>query len=55
MIEADLKALDAPINVVDAGKFIDQQTAFNLPAPPELVQLVREWVSRNRGNNRYGK
>ena len=54
MIEADLRALDAPINVLDAGRLIDK-TAHNMSPPRDVVQLVLEWVARNRGNNRYGK
>lgn len=54
-IQAELQALSAPRNVVDAGKQIDQATQAGLRAPMELVAYVRGWVTRNMGNNRYGR
>ena len=55
MIEHELKALNAPRNVVDAGRLIDQRTTAKMSPPRDVVQLVTQWVSRNMGNNRYGK
>ena len=55
MIEHELRALNAPRNVVDAGRLIDQRTTAKLSPPRDVVQLVTQWVSRNMGNNRYGK
>lgn len=51
----DLRRLDAPSKVLEAGQKIDEATQANISLPYELVLYVRDWVTRNRGNNRYGR
>lgn len=55
MIEQQLKAMGAPRSIVDGGKLIDERAAAKLSPPRDVVQWVAEWVTRNQGNNRYGK
>ena len=54
-IENDLKRLSAPSKVVQAGVAIDKAVQARLSPPSEFVAYVREWVTRNQGNNRYGQ
>ena len=54
-IEADLKRLDAPVRVVEAGREIDAAYDASISPPAELVAYVLGWVVRNQGNNRYGR
>jgi hypothetical protein len=53
-IEEELVALGAPSKVRQAGCEIDEAHAAKLTPSRELVAYVRDWVTRNRGNNRYG-
>lgn len=50
----DLRALSAPRVVVEAGEEIDKASTARLRPSTELVEYVKSWVCRNRGNNRYG-
>jgi hypothetical protein len=54
MIADELKALSAPRKVVEAGVLLDEASAARIRPSGELVAYVREWVTRNMGNNRYG-
>lgn len=54
-IEQDLKSLSAPRKVLEAGVAIDQAVQANLSPSSEFVAYVRDWVTRNQGNNRYGR
>lgn len=54
-IQSDLKRLDAPNRVLEAGKELDEQAAAGLPLSMALSAYVRDWVTRNMGNNRYGR
>lgn len=54
MIADELKALSAPRKVVEAGVLLDEAFAACIRPSSELVAYVREWVTRNMGNNRYG-
>lgn len=54
-IAADLRRLDAPRKVVEAGEEIDKQVEARVPVSISLSQYVRGWVTRNQGNNRYGR
>lgn len=54
MIADELKALNAPRKVVEAGVLLDEASEARIRPSGELVAYVREWVTRNRGNNRYG-
>lgn len=54
-IEQELTALNAPRKVVEAGQCIDEAAQAGLNPPRELANYVRDWVTRNRGNNRYGR
>jgi hypothetical protein len=49
-IKEELEALGAPRKVVDAGAQLDKGVRSR-----ELANYVRDWVTRNQGNNRYGK
>lgn len=55
MIALELQAMQAPRNVVDAGKEIDKRVQAGLRPPMEYVAYVRNWVNKQRENNRYGK
>ena len=54
-IETELKTLCAPRKVLEAGVALDAAHQASTDPPDELVRYVRDWVTRNRGNNRYGK
>lgn len=54
-VQDDLKALDAPRKVLEAGRIIDEYQEAGMRPPRELVEYVQDWTNRNRGNNRYGK
>lgn len=54
-IASDLRRLDAPRKVLEAGEEIDKQVQANVPVSMNLSRYVRDWVTRNQGNNRYGK
>lgn len=54
-IQTELKALHAPAKIMQAGKLIDESASAGLRPPMELVAYVRGWVTRNMGNNRYGR
>jgi len=54
-VQDDLKALDAPRKVLEAGRIIDEYQEAGMRLPRELVEYVQDWTNRNRGNNRYGK
>ena len=54
-IETELKTLCAPRKVLEAGVAIDHAVQANLSPPSEFVRYVRDWVSRNMGNDRYGR
>lgn len=49
-IKEELEALGAPRKVVEAGAELDKGVRSR-----ELANYVRDWVTRNQGNNRYGK
>lgn len=49
-IKEELEALGAPRKVVEAGAELDKGVRSM-----ELANYVRDWVTRNQGNNRYGK
>lgn len=51
----ELQGLKAPSKVVEAGQEIDKRVQAGLTPSREFVTYVREWVTRNQGNNRYGK
>lgn len=53
-IAEELKTLSAPRKVVEAGEGIDEAVQAGLSPSQELVGYVQQWVTRNRGNNRYG-
>lgn len=55
MIAQELEGMRAPRKVVDAGREIDAATTAGIRPAMELVCYVRAWVTRNRGNNRYGR
>lgn len=55
MIAAELEAMSAPPKVLEAGREIDAQVSANVPVSRELAAYVRDWVSRTRSNNRWGK
>ena len=55
VIEQELKAMGAPRSIAEGGRLIDQREAAKLSPPRDVVQWVAEWVTRNQGNNRYGK
>lgn len=52
---SDLSRLNAPKRVLEAGQKIDEATQAKISPPYELVLYVRDWVTRSRGNNRYGR
>ena len=54
MIAEELREMNAPRLIVDAGKEIDKATSAGLSAPASIVGMVREWVTKQRGNSRYG-
>jgi hypothetical protein len=54
-IANDLKRLSAPRKVVEAGVALDEAIQARLSPSVALVAYVREWVTRNMGNNRYGR
>jgi hypothetical protein len=54
-VAADLKRLSAPRKVVEAGEEIDKQVQANVPVSVSLTAYVKNWVTRNMGNNRYGR
>ena len=54
-IAAELQALSAPRRVIEAGEEIDKRVEAKLSPSTEFVAYVRDWVTRNQGNNRYGK
>ncbi|RPA32797.1 hypothetical protein EGC79_20475 [Shewanella vesiculosa] len=54
-VASDLRRLDAPRKVLEAGEEIDKQVEANVPVSMSLSRYVRDWVTRNQGNNRYGK
>ena len=47
--------MSAPINVIDAGTVIEKNVSAGMQPQRWAVRYVQEWVSRQRGNNRYGK
>lgn len=51
----DLRRLSAPRKVVEAGEEIDKQAQAGVPVSFSLSAYVKDWVTRNRGNNRYGR
>lgn len=55
MIADELRERNAPRLIVDAGKEIDKATSAKTSAPASIVSLVREWVTKQRGNDRYGR
>jgi hypothetical protein len=54
-IANDLRRLSAPRKVVEAGVALDEAIQARLSPPAALAAYVREWVTRNMGNNRYGR
>ena len=52
---SELQGLSAPSKVLQAGQEIDKRVQAGLTPSREFVQYVRDWVTRNQGNNRYGK
>lgn len=54
-VSTDLERLEAPRPVLDAGRRIDAAVQAGLSPPTELVAYVRQWVTKTRGNNRYGR
>ena len=54
-IANDLRRLNAPRKVLEAGIEIDRQVADSVPVSLSLSSYIRDWVTRNRGNNRYGQ
>ncbi len=50
-IAEELRQMGAPRKVVEAGEELDSSPFTN----KELAQYVKDWVTRNRGNNRYGQ
>ena len=54
-IKNELKGLSAPSKVVQAGVAIDAAVKARLSPSSEFVAYVRDWVTRNQGNNRYGR
>ena len=54
-IANDLEALNAPPKVIEAGVLCDAAFEALLSPPSELVTYIRNWVTRNQGNNRYGR
>jgi hypothetical protein len=55
MITEELKAMDAPRLIVEAGQEIEKAVSANLNPPYSMVVFVRNWVTRQRANNRYGR
>lgn len=51
----ELQGLNAPSKVLQAGQEIDKNVQAGIPPSREFVAYVRDWVTRNQGNNRYGK
>lgn len=51
----ELQELNAPSKVLQAGQEIDKHVQAGIPPSREFVAYVRDWVTRNQGNNRYGK
>lgn len=51
----DLRRLNAPSRVVEAGIEIDKQVQARVPVSVGLSLYIKAWVTRNRGNNRYGR
>ena len=54
-IEQELRDLGAPHKVIEAGQEIDKAVLARSHVPYVLQAYVREWVTKNRGNNRYGR
>ena len=54
-IASELRQLDAPRKVVEAGEEIDKQVQAKVPVSVTLSDYVKSWVTRNMGNNRYGR
>lgn len=54
-IASDLRRLDAPRKVVEAGEEIDKQVEARVPVSVSLSLYIKDWVTRNQGNNRYGR
>ena len=55
MIADELRAMGAPRLIVEAGEEIDKATSASISAPTSIVSMVREWVTKQRGNDRYGR
>ena len=54
-IYKELQGLNAPSKVLQAGQEIDNNVQAGILPSHEFVAYVRDWVTRNQGNNRYGK
>ena len=54
-IEDELKTLQAPRKVIEAGVALDEAHEAGMDPPDGCEHYVREWVTRNRACNRYGK
>lgn len=54
-VQSELKAMEAPRKVLEAGRIIDEHAEAGISPPYEFVDYVRGWVTRNRGSDRYGK
>ncbi len=55
MITQELKAMGAPRLIVEGGEEIEKAVAAGLNPPYQVVAYIRHWVTRQRGNNRYGR
>lgn len=55
MIQTELRNMGAPASIVDVGKAIDESRSAGRMPSRDLIQLVITWVTKHRGNNRYGK
>lgn len=55
MIVTELKAMNAPRLIVECGEEIEQAVSANLRPPYTLVVFVRNWITQQRANNRYGR
>jgi len=54
-IKAELEALDAPRDVLDAGEKCEHAIEAGIRPPASLVAFIQDWVGRARRQDRYGK
>ena len=54
-IKQELLDLGAPRKVVEAGEEIDKAVLARSHVPYVLQAYVREWVTKHRSNNKYGR